>query len=223
MRRSDPATVLFDLDGTLIDTAPDMAAACNALRAEEGLAPIDAAVVRPHVSRGAAGVLTVGMPSAAPETMEAWRERFLAHYRERLLDSSRPFDGMEEVLGAIEASGRCWGVVTNKPGWLAAPLLEGLDLAVRCCAIVAGDTLPQRKPHPAPLEHAAERCGHPPASCFYVGDDVRDIIASRAAGMASVAALWGYIPPDEDPSAWGARFAAATPLDLLEVLGLTRP
>lgn len=215
---ADLDCILFDLDGTLVDTAPDMTAACNALRSEEGLEPLAAELLRPHVSRGAAGIIVVGMPPASEDQRELWRERFLALYRERLTDASRPFDGMTEVLAAIEASRRCWGVVTNKPGWLAQPLLEALGLLQRACSLVAGDTLAERKPHPAPLLHAAEHCAVAPARCLYVGDDVRDMIASRSAGMRSAAALWGYIPDDQDPTAWGAHHALTEPRELLPLL-----
>ncbi|MEM9303918.1 MAG: HAD-IA family hydrolase [Pseudomonadota bacterium] len=213
-------SVLFDLDGTLIDTAGDMAAACNALRIEEGLEPVDPALIRPHVSRGSVGVISVGMPPAEDSVTAGWRERFLELYRERLTDSSTLFEGMERVLTLIESRRRCWGVVTNKPGWLAEPLLEALGLTERCCAVVSGDTLAQRKPHPAPLLHAMDQCGVAAERCLYVGDDVRDIIAAHAAGARSAAALWGYIAPDQNPEQWGAHHSLDD-LAALETLLLT--
>lgn len=215
---SGSAAVFFDLDGTLLDTAPDMVAALDLLRAELELEPVDFALARRYVSRGALGMLQVGFSHLENDEREAMRERYLAHYESCLTASTAPFDGMAELLDALDNAGTRWGVVTNKPGYLANPLLAALDLSRRCAAIVSGDTLPQRKPHPAPLLHAAREAGVPAAGSVYIGDDRRDIEAGRAAGMTTVAAGYGYITPDEDPATWGADHLVAEITELAELL-----
>ncbi|MDX1571059.1 MAG: phosphoglycolate phosphatase [Xanthomonadales bacterium] len=211
--------LLLDLDGTLVDTAPDMAGACNAVRAEEGLDPVPVEALRNYVSRGALGVLDAGMPPARDEQHAARRhQRFLEVYREQVADRSRLFPGMEAVLTAFDGGEQRWGVVTNKPEWLARPLLDALGLLSRSAVLVGGDTLPERKPHPLPLIHAAAACGTAPQACLYVGDDERDVISGRAAGMTTAIALWGYILPGEEPSAWGADWECSDPGALLERL-----
>src|SRR5262245_18625087 len=211
--------VLFDLDGTLIDTAPDMTAALNRLRREHGLEELPYPSLRPYVSRGSNGLLNVGF-GAQPTEAERARlvERFLAIYSANLCDESQPFDGMLAALAWLEERRLPWGIVTNKPNWLARPLLEELGLLSRAACLVGGDSLPERKPHPRPLLHAAELIGARPAACVYVGDDLRDVEAARAAGMASIVARWGYVPPDEDPSTWGADGEGAGPIALLRWL-----
>lgn len=203
-RHGKAAAVFFDLDGTLLDTAPDMVAALDRLRAELELEPVDYAHARRYVSRGALGMLQVGFSHLDEDEREAMRERYLVHYERCLTDSTTPFNGMADLLDALDDAGTRWGVVTNKPGYLAEPLLAALDLARRCASIVSGDTLPQRKPHPAPLLHAAQQAGVSAKSSVYIGDDRRDIQAGRAAGMTTIAAGYGYITPDEDPADWGA-------------------
>jgi len=208
--------VLFDLDGTLIDTAPDMAAALNRLRAEHGLDALPYAHLRPYVSRGSNGLLNVGFGAKDTDAgRAALVERFLAIYSANLCEESKPFDGMTAALAWLEERDVPWGIVTNKPNWLARPLLEQLGLLVRAACLVGGDSLPERKPHPRPLLHAAELIGVEPGACVYVGDDLRDVEAGHAARMGTVIARWGYVPPDEDPSTWGADAEIHSPHALL--------
>jgi phosphoglycolate phosphatase len=214
----DCAAVLFDLDGTLLDTAPDMGAALNALRHECGRHPMPVEQIRPRVSHGSTGLLDLGFPDADAAETERLRARFLALYSGMLAVNTRPFDGIERVLHALESGGLRWGVVTNKPGWLTDPLLERLDLARRSGCVVSGDTVAERKPHPLPLLHAARQLGLPPRDCIYVGDAERDILAGRAAGMCTIVATYGYIDASEDTGAWGADHAVAHPLELLDLI-----
>lgn len=214
--------VLFDLDGTLLDTAPDMIAALNALRAEHALAPADYAAARSQVSNGAAGLLKLGFAHLDEVAREALRARFLDQYAANLAVGTTPFPGMLDVLAALEAVGLPWGVVTNKPAFLTEPLLDALGLAARCAVTVSGDTLEQRKPRPEPLLHAARSVGVSSAQTMYVGDAPRDIEAGRSAGMVTVAVSYGYHGPDEDPVHWGADHLVAIPAQLLELPGLRR-
>lgn len=211
--------ILFDLDGTLLDTAPDMVAALNMLRAEQTKTVMDYSYARSHVSNGAAGLLGIGFPGATPSHHELLRLRFLELYAERLDRETVLFPGMDNVLRVLETAGVPWGVVTNKPSNLTEPLLQRLGLAARCASVVSGDTLPQRKPHPRPLLHAAETMGVNAARAAYVGDAQRDIEAGRAAGMMTVAAAYGYVPPGDDPESWGADHNIDEPANLLEILG----
>ena len=208
--------LLLDLDGTLIDTAPDMAGALNELLLEEGRAELPFASLRPQVSHGALALVRRGFAPAPAEELERLRLRFLAIYRHRLARETLLFPGFPFVLETLEAARVPWGIVTNKPGWLTAPLLAALGLATRAACVVAGDTLPERKPHPAPLLHAARLAGVEPTSCVYVGDAERDIIAGRAAGMRTVAVRFGYLAEGEDPEAWRPDGIAERPLDLLD-------
>ena len=184
--------VLFDLDGTLLDTAPDMAAALNALRAERDLAPLPAERIRPHVSNGAAALVRLGFPGLDEHAFEAHRLRFLALYAERICVDTALFDGGAELLRWLGAAGLPWGIVTNKPGWLTDPLLARMQLDRRAASIVSGDTLATRKPDPAPLHHAASQIGVAAAECVYLGDAERDMVAARSAGMRAVFARHGY-------------------------------
>ncbi|MEZ5459584.1 MAG: phosphoglycolate phosphatase [Steroidobacteraceae bacterium] len=184
--------VLFDLDGTLLDTAPDMAAALNALRGERGLAPLPAERIRPHVSNGAAALVRLGFPGLDGDAFETHRLRFLALYAERICVDTALFDGAEELLHGLESAGLPWGIVTNKPGWLTDPLLAQMQLDRRAASIVSGDTLATRKPDPAPLHHAAAQIGVASADCVYLGDAERDMVAARSAGMRAVFARHGY-------------------------------
>lgn len=213
-----PFAVLFDLDGTLLDTAPDMVAALNQLRAEEGLAPLPHALARNEVSNGSAGLLRLGFPGAAADRLPSLQQRFLDLYAARLSEATTLFPGMAEVLHAIEGRQLHWGVVTNKPAWLTEPLLAALELHQRSACTVSGDTLPERKPHPAPLLHALRSLGLPAARAVYVGDAPRDIEAGRAAGMRTVLASYGYLDADQDLAGWGADHIIAAPAGLLEVL-----
>jgi phosphoglycolate phosphatase len=197
--------VLFDLDGTLLDTAPDMGRALNRLLREQGRQPLAHRDIRPVVSHGSPGLLELGF-SLYPDDADypPLRDRFLALYRDCLARDTRPFPGIPELLDWLEGRDIPWGVVTNKPGWLTEPLLAALDLTRRAACIVSGDTLPQRKPHPAPLLHACGQIGVAPDHCVYVGDAERDVEAGKRAGMRTVAATWGYIPEEDDPAHWQA-------------------
>lgn len=199
---SFPKAVLFDLDGTLLDSAPDMLAAINAMRGERGEPGMSLAELRPHVSRGARAMLAAGFPQADDGERETWVPAFLRHYERELGLHGGPFEGVESMLAQLEAAGSVWGIVTNKPEYLAAQLLPLLGWQERCAVLIGGDTLPVRKPDPLPLIVAAARIGVAVADCVYVGDDQRDILAARAAGMPSVVALWGYRLSGDDPVAW---------------------
>lgn len=211
--------VLFDLDGTLLDTAPDMVGALNALLAERSRPPLEYAGVRVLVSHGSIAVVRRGFPDADEKQFEELRQRFLQIYAARLTRETRLFPGFEPVLATLERRGIHWGVVTNKPAFLTEPLLAGLGLRARAACVLSGDTLPERKPHPRPLLVAAEQAGVSPAECIFVGDALRDIQAARSAGMLPLIAGFGYIGPDEDPGSWQAAGALATPGELLDWLG----
>jgi phosphoglycolate phosphatase len=211
--------VLFDLDGTLLDTAPDMVATLNQLQAEESRQPLAYESARAYVSSGVLGMLKAAFGDLPEAERNRLRERYLAIYVDRLAVGTRLFDGMGEVLAHLEDAGMPWGVVTNKPAFLTEPLLERLELRARCACVVSGDTLLRRKPHPDPLVHALGLIPAAAASSLYVGDAERDITAGRAAGMRTVAALYGYIPPGEDPASWGADHFIDSPDELLRILG----
>jgi len=208
--------VLFDLDGTLLDTAPDLIGSLNALRAEQGMEPLIAGHLQPVVSHGSGAMVQRGFDLAPTDPrFEPLRQRFLTLYRERVSRDTRAFAGMDELLEALEARGIPWGVVTNKPGWLTEPLLEDLGYAARSACIVSGDTLPIRKPHPAPLLLACERIGRAPSDCVFVGDALRDIQAGRSAGMLTLVALFGYIGAEDHVRLWGADGLVGTPAEVL--------
>ncbi len=212
--------VLFDLDGTLVDTAPDLGHALNLQRARHGLPPLAAAVIRPQASHGARGLIELGFDLHPDHARFAgMREEFLQIYADNLCLYSRPFAGILELLDALEARHIPWGVVTNKPARFTEPLMSLLDLAERAACIVSGDTCPQPKPHPAPMLAAAELCGTRPGECLYLGDAERDIEAARAAAMPALVAAWGYLGADDTPHAWGARAQIRHPLETLEHLG----
>lgn len=212
-----PDAVLFDLDGTLIDTAPDMGGALNNLLIEEKRAPLPLESIRPYVSQGGLVLTRLGFDGHVDEAeIEPLRQRFLQHYRDIVADNSHLFDGYEAVLAEIEARSTPWGIVTNKPEWLTHPLLEQLGLATRCAVVIGGDTLPNRKPHPQPLQVAAERIGVDCQACIYVGDDERDIVAGRAAGMKTLVAAYGYIEDGCNIREWNADGVIEKPADLLQ-------
>jgi 2-phosphoglycolate phosphatase len=211
--------VLFDLDGTLIDSAPDLAGAANRLRAEHGMAPLPLADLRPMVGAGARGMVGVAFGVAPGELrFEPLRDAFLAHYDACLLEKTHPFDGVEAMLSALEAAGIPWGIVTNKATRFTSPIVAGLGLARRAAVIVCGDTTPHSKPHPEPLWHAARAMGLAPEDVVYVGDDLRDAQAAQAAGMAMVVATWGYLGLGEPVHGWGADALADAPNQLLSWL-----
>jgi len=210
--------VLFDLDGTLLDTAPDMIGALNRLRDERGLAPLALGVLRGQVSHGASALVRRGIGPSSDAEFASLRARFLELYGERLAERTVPFPGALELLDALESRGLPWGIVTNKPQGLTEPLLEALGLGRRAGIVVCGDTLPQRKPNPLPLLHAARQLARLPAECVYVGDAERDMQAARAAGMRALVAGFGYIEPEENPWGWPADGWLETPLALLQWL-----
>jgi phosphoglycolate phosphatase len=211
-----PRLVLFDLDGTLLDSAPDFVATVNAMRASRDRDALAAGLLRPHVSRGARAMLATGFPDLAPPEIDALVPAFLQVYEGELARHGKPFEGIEALLGAIEADGARWGIVTNKPEYLARRLLPLLGWDARCAILVGGDSLPARKPDPLPLLHAAREVGVDIAQCVYVGDDQRDIDAARAAGMRSIVALWGYRLVGDDPASWGGDSLVDTPAQLLD-------
>lgn len=211
--------VFFDLDGTLVDSAPDMVAAMQRLRIERDEPMIDVAAVGTAVSKGGRAMLRRGFPGADEKLIEELLPRFLELYSQAIATHTVAFPGVDDVLSALEARGVHWGIVTNKPGWLARALLAALKLDARCAALVSGDCLPQKKPDPAPILRACTLANVEPARSVYVGDDLRDIEAGRNAGMRTIAAGWGYLD-GEDPQAWGADLVIATPRALLPALDL---
>ncbi len=216
-RRFALQTVLFDLDGTLADTAPDLAAALNAVRREAGLEPLPFEAIRPAVSHGTAALIRRGL-NLAPEDegFEAARDALIEHYRADIATRTRLFPGMERVLEQLEARGLPWGVVTNKPAHLTEPLMEALGLSERAGCIVSGDSAARPKPDPAPMYLACEKIGCDSEAALYVGDARRDIEAGRNAGMKTVAALFGYLGPDDEPDRWGADATIEHPEQLLD-------
>lgn len=215
----DPRAVLFDLDGTLVDSAPDLVAALATLCIEIGRDAPDPVAVSRVVSAGGRAILRCGLPDLNEDGVEALLPRYLDLYAARGNISTRLYEGMDEVLRDLESRGIAWGIVTNKVGWLAAPMVEQLDLASRCGALVAGDTLEHRKPHPAPVLHACALMQVDPAQTLFVGDDLRDIEAGQAAGTRTIAAAWGYLNGG-DPHTWGADCVAESVSDLTSRLRL---
>ena len=210
-------TILFDLDGTLADTAPDLASALNKVRAEEGLPPLPYETIRTEVSHGSVAITRIGfdMDKDHPE-FERLRKRLLEIYEANLCVETRLFPGMDKVLEKIESSGMNWGVVTNKPGWLTDPLLEQMGLSERAACIISGDTTNNRKPHPEPLLEACKLAGSKAAQCLYVGDAIRDIEAGKNAGMQTLVALFGYIGEQDKPETWGADGMIHSPEELMQ-------
>jgi len=211
--------VLFDLDGTLADTAPDLCYAVNCMRRARGLEEVPLEKTRPVTSSGARGLLGAGF-GIAPDhpDYEAMRVEFLDIYEQNVCRDTRLFPGMHDLLVELEKRAMVWGVVTNKAERFTHPLLKGLGLDQRAACIVGGDTTPHLKPHPASLLLASQRIGVPPADCLYVGDDERDMLAGRAAGMAVAAAVYGYLGHGKSAREWDADFWAENPRDLLKYL-----
>lgn len=213
--------VLFDLDGTLVDSAPDLAGAANALRARHGLTPLAYELLRPMVGAGARGMIGVAFGvTPEQEAFAQLRDEFLDLYEQGLLDRTCVFPDLAMVLDRLDAAGVPWGIVTNKVRRFALPLVRGLGLDQRARAVVCGDTTPHAKPHPAPLLEAARQMDMPSASCIYVGDDLRDVQAGQAAGMRTVAAAWGYLGLGEPVQDWGADVVIEFPAQLLNALDL---
>jgi phosphoglycolate phosphatase len=210
--------VLFDLDGTLADTAADLGAALNRLRAEQGLEPLPLERLRPFASAGARGLVHVGFGIKPGDGEYAsLREAFLEYYRDRTCIETRLFPGIAELLEALAAREIKWGIVTNKATRFTDRIVSQLKLKPDCVA--SGDTTPHLKPHPAPLLHAAEQLGLAPKDCLYLGDDLRDIQAARAAGMRPIAVDWGYHHPENGgPGTWQADAVIARPQELIALL-----
>jgi 2-phosphoglycolate phosphatase len=209
-------TVLFDLDGTLLDTAPDLAYALNRVLREQGRPILPLERIRPVVSHGTVGLLRVGFGlQPDDEDFAPLRRRLLDLYQEHLARDTRPFPGIEQLLAGLERAGLRWGVVTNKPGWLTEPLLQQLGLTPRSACIVSGDTTARRKPDPEPLLHACTLAGCLAPECVYVGDAERDVIAGRAAGMRTIVAAYGYIEAHDNPLNWGGDHLVHEPGEIL--------
>jgi phosphoglycolate phosphatase len=207
--------VLFDLDGTLLDTAPDMVAALNALLAAEDRATLPYEAVRPFVSHGSGRLVRLGFPDVGPDKLTALQKRYLEIYGSALSVHTQLFEGMDQVLATLQDSGIPCGVVTNKPAALTNPLLEQLGLTARFACVVSGDSVSERKPHPMPMLHAARLAGVDAVDCVYVGDAERDIQAAHAASMRALVATYGYLRPDEDWQAWGGDGFIRQSADLL--------
>lgn len=210
-----PRAILFDLDGTLADTAPDLAAAVNRLRTDRGLAPTPYALLRPFASAGARGLIGTAFKLQPTDAgYEELRVAFLDIYEAELVRESRLFDGIHSLLAELAEMTVSWGIVTNKAARFTEPLIPKIGLQQAAC-VISGDTTAHPKPHPAPLLEAARRLQLAPGECWYVGDDLRDIQAGQAAGMPTIAAAWGYCGAME-PASWDADAIALTPLDLLQ-------
>ena len=218
----DSRAVLFDLDGTLIDSAPDLGAAADKMRTDRGLPSLPLERYRPMAGAGARGMLgkAFGMSPEHPEFL-MMREEFFVNYESRMTELTTIFDGVPEMVGRILERELAWGVVTNKSARFTDPLTRAIPLFQTAGAVVSGDTTPHAKPHPAPLLEAAARLKLSPEQCIYVGDDERDIVAGLAAGMGTVAATYGYLGIKSDPSEWGAHATIKSPLELLQLLAST--
>lgn len=207
-------TVLFDLDGTLADTAPDLANALNHVLISHQSKALPYETIRPVVSHGGAALIKLGFGENHPEFDLLYKE-LLDFYKNNIAMKTTLFPGMEQLLRHIETSNLNWGVVTNKPAWLTSPLMDELKLTSKAITIVSGDTLSERKPHPAPLLYACEQAGSHASECIYVGDAERDIEAGNRAGMHTVVALFGYIADSDTPHHWGANKLINSPEDLI--------
>ena len=215
------AAVLFDLDGTLVDSAPDLAGAANEMRAARGLPALPYGALRPHAGSGARGMLAAALQAhPGHSTYLGLRDEFHCRYGARLLQETALFDAVVPVLEVLDREGMPWGIVTNKALHFAEPLSQALGLLPRAAALVGGDSTPHTKPHPAPLLEAARRLGLPPQDCVYVGDDHRDIHAGRAAAMPVLAAAWGYLGIGTPIHQWGADVVLAEPDALLKILDM---
>ncbi len=220
--RDSVEMVLFDLDGTLVDSAPDLAGAANELREAHGRQAMDFALLRPMVGSGARGMLNAAFGIGPDDPrFDALRTDFLARYEARILRETRVFVRMEPVLAALERRRVPWGIVTNKIARFSVPLVDGLGLMSRCAVLISGDSTPHTKPHPEPLQEAARRVRLAPQRCVYVGDDRRDVEAGRSARMSTLAAAWGYLGRDESVHDWNADAVLTHPEELLNWLGMT--
>jgi N-acetyl-D-muramate 6-phosphate phosphatase len=217
---SSARALLFDLDGTLLDTAPDMVAAANAMRGDAGLAPLPYASLRMFVSKGGRALLRAAFPHLDDGVREGMLQPFLDRYRADIAVDTRPFDGIDDLLDACRMRGIRLGIVTNKPGWLTDAVLDALDLRDLFGAVVSGDTLPDKKPHPAPVLHALDALDVAARDAWMFGDDRRDIEAGRAAGTRTVAATFGYLDANDDVRDWGADLVVHDPRTLVAYLDL---
>jgi N-acetyl-D-muramate 6-phosphate phosphatase len=218
-----PEAVLFDLDGTLADTAPDLGAALNQLLLEQGRDPLPMEKLRPHVSSGARGMIGAGLGITPADAAYAdLQQRFLAIYQDALCVGTRLFEGMAEHLDDLDAREIPWGIVTNKSQRFAIPLMEGLGLRQRCICIVCGDSARRAKPHGHPMQLASAVMGVPASRCVYVGDDERDVISGRVVGMQTIVAAWGYLGDGKPPAHWGADAIAASPAEILGIAAAKR-
>ena len=217
MHHSRFSAVLFDLDGTLLDTAPDLGAAANHVLAQIGKAPLSDFVIRQTASDGALALIKAGLSETeqAEHDLTILRQQLLDHYVQHLYIGTRPYDGMVELITWLNSSAIPWGVVTNKPAFLTEPLLALVTELPNCAVAVSADTLPLRKPHPEPLWHACEQIGVAAKDCLYIGDHIRDIEAGRNAGMTTAIAAWGYIAENERLTDWLADVEMADPHSLL--------
>ncbi len=211
----DVRAVLFDLDGTLLDTAPDMVAALNALLEEKDRSALPYETARPFVSHGSGRLVRLGFPDAGPDALIDLQQRYLDIYSSALGVHTRLFPGMEAVLSGLSDAKIPCGIVTNKPAWLTDPLLAQLGLTARFVCVVSGDTVSERKPHPMPMLHAARLAGVAADACVYVGDAERDMKAAHAAAMTGLVATYGYLAPDEDWRRWGGDGWIGAPIELL--------
>ncbi len=218
---ADVRAVLFDLDGTLIDSAPDLAGAVEDMRAKRGLPALDLSVYRPMAGAGARGMLGVGFGLAPDDPgFATLREEFFQSYERRLTLKTRVFDGVSDVIQRLEQQQLPWGVVTNKASRFTEPLTLAIALFDSASVIISGDSTAYSKPHPEPLLEAARRIGIAPGHCVYVGDDERDIVAGQAAGMNTVAVAYGYLGVQADLHRWGADAVVNYPGQLLQLLAL---
>ncbi|MHB8621982.1 MAG: HAD family hydrolase [Sulfuricaulis sp.] len=209
-------TVLFDLDGTLADTAPDLAQALNVLLVEQGRRELPYATIRPVASHGASALIKLGFGLVAGDSnFDHLRQRYLMLYSENLCRHTRPFTGIESLLQTLQEQDINWGIVTNKPAFLTDPLVACLNFKPGPACVISGDTTKNRKPHPEPILLACLQAGRRPEQCVYVGDAERDIQAGRRAGMKTLVALFGYISQDETPQNWGADGMVRAPLEIL--------
>ena len=211
------SAILFDLDGTLVDTAPDLAFALTSLMEEEGLKALPYDMIRPVASHGSAGLLGLGFGiSTDHNSYPSLQKRFLQLYQDNIVRETCLFEGMEDVITALEKANITWGIVTNKPAFLTDPLVEKLNLTHRAGCIVSADTTPFSKPHPAPMLHACDIIQQQPEACIYIGDAARDIEAGKNANMRTVAALYGYLSEQDTPEQWHADASINHPRDILQ-------
>jgi N-acetyl-D-muramate 6-phosphate phosphatase len=211
------SAVLFDLDGTLVDTAPDLAFALNSLLLEQGQEPLAYEDIRPAASHGSIALLKLGFDlSPEDDNFKSLQQRFIELYQDNIDRETVLFDGMEEVITKLEANNISWGIITNKPAFLTDPLVAKLGLAERAACVVSGDTTAHSKPHPAPMLHACDLINHAPHDCLYIGDAKRDIEAGKNARMKTITARWGYLSEHDKPENWQADAIIDHPSEILQ-------